>query len=223
LPERLRNVASRGDELFPYFIAHGMPAGLRGLVIAALFSAAMSSLSSGVNSVTTVLTVDLLGRGRAAAPPSPRRVRVLAGLIGLATIAIALPFAFTHYNLYELINRTLDPLTGPLFGLFLLAFFDRRASAASAWFGVAIGATVGLGCAFAPDLLRASGYGVRVLPFWSLMPISIGATAVPGWLFGRCFPARVSHPTAEVLPGQSNAEALNRDLSGTATRADPRR
>ena len=46
------------DRVFPHFIGHHLPVGAAGLLVAALFAAAMSSLDSGINSVATVLIVD---------------------------------------------------------------------------------------------------------------------------------------------------------------------
>ena len=63
------------DQAFPYFIRSQLPRGLAGLVVAALFSAAMSSLDSGMNSVATVISVDYVERWRstplAAGGPAP--------------------------------------------------------------------------------------------------------------------------------------------------------
>ncbi|NOX55611.1 MAG: hypothetical protein GXP27_14465, partial [Planctomycetes bacterium] len=62
-PELLRTghtVLQDADKLFPRFIEVGMPAGLSGLVVAGLLAAAMSSLSSGVNSSCSIITVDFV-------------------------------------------------------------------------------------------------------------------------------------------------------------------
>ena len=56
------SVSGDADRLFPHFIVNGLPAGISGLVFSALLAAAMSSLSSGVNSCCTVITVDFLDR-----------------------------------------------------------------------------------------------------------------------------------------------------------------
>ena len=53
---------NNADELFPHFIAFHLPAGASGLVVAAMFAAAMSSIDSGVNSITAVVMTDLLDR-----------------------------------------------------------------------------------------------------------------------------------------------------------------
>ena len=54
----------QADQFFPHFIANGLPTGLTGLVIAAMFAAAMSSLDSGVNSITAVVSTDFIERFR---------------------------------------------------------------------------------------------------------------------------------------------------------------
>jgi len=51
-------------DVFPHFIRHVLPRGLAGLVVAALFSAAMSSLDSGINSVSSVVITDYYRRLR---------------------------------------------------------------------------------------------------------------------------------------------------------------
>ncbi|MDD3276387.1 MAG: sodium/solute symporter, partial [Kiritimatiellales bacterium] len=52
--------AISGDKIFPYFIAHVLPTGLSGLLIAAIFAAAMSSMDSGINSMATVVVNDFI-------------------------------------------------------------------------------------------------------------------------------------------------------------------
>ena len=55
------NVARlQADQILPYFVLTHVPAGLAGVVIAAVIAAAMSSLDSGVNSIATVTIVDVL-------------------------------------------------------------------------------------------------------------------------------------------------------------------
>jgi SSS family solute:Na+ symporter len=49
---------TRGDQVFPYFIATQLPAGLKGLVIAAIIAAAMSTVDSALNCSATVLLLD---------------------------------------------------------------------------------------------------------------------------------------------------------------------
>ena len=66
----------QADTLFPRFIMIGLPSGLSGLVISGLLAAAMSSMSSGLNSVSSVIAEDVLKRFRSATatPPDPLRL-----------------------------------------------------------------------------------------------------------------------------------------------------
>jgi SSS family solute:Na+ symporter len=61
-----QTILGDADKLFPHFIVVGLPAGLSGLVVAGLLAAAMSALSAGVNSTSSVITVDFLDRFRRA-------------------------------------------------------------------------------------------------------------------------------------------------------------
>ncbi len=57
-------VANSADSLFPYFISHQLPIGISGLVVSGMFAAAMSSVDSGVNSITAVVLTDFVDRFR---------------------------------------------------------------------------------------------------------------------------------------------------------------
>ena len=90
------------DKWFPYFIAHQLPPGLGGLILAALFAAGMSSISSGINSVSAVAMTDVVPRlsGRSAARGAEAgegaglaRARYLSLAIGLFVTLLAVGFA----------------------------------------------------------------------------------------------------------------------------------
>jgi SSS family solute:Na+ symporter len=78
-PENLlpgMTIEKSADNLFPYYIVRFLPPGITGLVIAGLLAAAMSSLSSGINSACSVISSDFIGRfkrrpGTAPAPHAP--------------------------------------------------------------------------------------------------------------------------------------------------------
>jgi len=57
-------VANSADSLFPHFISHQLPIGISGLVVSGMFAAAMSSVDSGVNSITAVVLSDFVDRFR---------------------------------------------------------------------------------------------------------------------------------------------------------------
>lgn len=53
-----------GDQVFPYFIVNGLPVGITGLLLAAIFSAGMSTISTSVNSAATIILTDFLSMGK---------------------------------------------------------------------------------------------------------------------------------------------------------------
>ena len=144
------------DQAFPHFIAHAMPRGLAGLVVAALFSAAMSSLDSGMHGVSTVITVDFFRRLRKNALDSVselRLARFITVLAGLFAVGFCLYLNTiseeTRGNLYEMTVRISSYITGTLGGMFFAAFLRIRCSGTmlitSAVLGVLVGFYLGLG------------------------------------------------------------------------------
>lgn len=85
---------SNTDSIFPHYIMCCMPKGLAGLLIAAVFAAAMSTLSSNINSSTTVMSVDFFSRLKPGCNDTEkvrfaRRAGVVVGSLGVA-MAVAL-------------------------------------------------------------------------------------------------------------------------------------
>lgn len=138
------------DQVFPHFIAHGLPRGLAGLVVAALFAAAMSSLDSGMHGVATVLTVDFFRRLRKKAMSAAGELK-LARVITVCAGMFAVIFCLcldripeeTRGNLFDLTVRNSSYITGALGGLFFAAFLRIRCTGGmmivSAVLGVAVG------------------------------------------------------------------------------------
>jgi SSS family solute:Na+ symporter len=123
-----QTLRSVGDQLFPKFIMTQMPTGLSGLVLAAILSAAMSSLSSGVNSVCAVLDRDFLSRRSGDASPETAtvtRLKWLTWLVALVAIALSMLNLLIEGNLLERCFKVINLLTAPLFVLFFLALFVR--------------------------------------------------------------------------------------------------
>ena len=147
LPDATLGLTEQADKLFPHFIAAALPAGLTGLVVSALFAAAMSSLDSGINSISTVLVKDFKSVFAHHCDTDEQQLR-RAQLVGIAVgaIAIAMSFAVTFMpgnNLLEITVRVSSLLAAPLFVAFALAFFSNRATPAGAWTGIAVGASLG--------------------------------------------------------------------------------
>ena len=134
---------TRADEVFPKFIIEGLPAGLSGLLLVGIISAAMSTLSSSLNSLSSSTMVDLYERF-ARQPLSDAAGLRLARIFTLVWAGVFIIFA----NLFENTNNPVVELGlgiagltyGGLLGAFLFGIFVRRARQADAL--IAFGMTV---------------------------------------------------------------------------------
>ncbi|MCC9605551.1 sodium:solute symporter [Blastopirellula sp. JC732] len=130
------------DQAVPWFVMHQLPAGIAGLVIAAIFAAAMSSLDSSMNSIASAVVNDFWLRLRGPAKPETeiRVARGLTLLIGVLGTSMALTMAVSQItSLFDYFNLMLGMLGGGLSGLFLLAIFTTRGH----WIGALVGLAAG--------------------------------------------------------------------------------
>jgi SSS family solute:Na+ symporter len=137
LPEG-KSIADAADALFPHYIAHQLPIGISGLVVSAMFAAAMSSVDSGVNSISAVVMSDFVDRFRAKPMTTRGQVRAAQGLaltVGLIVIAGSTLIEYVPGNLVEVSKRATGLLVTPIFTLFFMALFVRFATAAGANYG----------------------------------------------------------------------------------------
>ncbi|HEX4946661.1 MAG TPA: hypothetical protein VFZ34_08365 [Blastocatellia bacterium] len=118
------------DRIVPHFTVNILPGGLRGLVIAGIFAATMSSMSAGINSLTTCSLKDIWERlGTTSASREIVRGRVLTLVWGLTGTFSALLVANLKLTLAERFNMIYTFFAGPLAGIFLLGVLGKRASA----------------------------------------------------------------------------------------------
>ncbi|UCH52567.1 MAG: hypothetical protein JSW09_08100, partial [Pseudomonadota bacterium] len=140
LPEALRSVDA-ADRIFPHFIANELPAGLTGLLIAALFSAAMSSIDTSLNSSATVLATDFYRRFVRPDADERRQLRFLRvtsialGAIGTAVALLMISIKSTLDAWWNLAGI----FSGGMLGLFLLGALSRRAGSFAAGIGMVLG------------------------------------------------------------------------------------
>ena len=134
-------VIQQPDNILPYFIATQLPQGFVGLILAALFSSAMSSVSADLNSVATVVTQDFFVR---ALPQSPDRTRLLVGRLvvltgGLISTGAGLLLTLTRSTAaYEMVALSVSIVAGGMLGLFGLGFLSRKATRQGAYVGILV-------------------------------------------------------------------------------------
>lgn len=136
--------SGRGDQLFAHFIVHYMPLGLTGLTLAAVFAAAMSTLSSSLNSSATALINDvyLPLREQEMTPQAQLRASRLATLLfGILQVAIAIGVGIVGTNESTVSNvlKIAGFATGPVLGLYLLAVLARQVGQGAAISGFVVG------------------------------------------------------------------------------------
>lgn len=127
--------------VFPTFILHYMPMGLVGLLIAAIFAAAMSSIAAELNALATATTIDFYRR--LYKPEASDRHYVAVGRIttfiwGIFACIVAI-FATNLGSLIEVVNKFGSFFYGSLLGVFVLAFVVKRARSRGAFFGLLFG------------------------------------------------------------------------------------
>jgi len=127
--------------VFPTFVLAQMPMGIIGLIIAAIFAAAMSSISSELNALATATTLDFYRRhfkknGTDADYVKFGRIATFAWGIFACIVAI---YATNLGSLIEVVNKFGSFFYGSLLGVFVLAIVVKRARARGAFFGLLFG------------------------------------------------------------------------------------
>lgn len=141
MPQHLSPAISNNDSLFPWYIVKELPVGVSGLLIAGIFSAAMSSISSSLNSVSTAFCNDLYKRF----DPKVRDIkllrvaRIVTIFVGVFGVLLALWMANSNIkSLWDQFYRFLGLFTGGLGGMFLLGMLTKRANARGTLIGLVL-------------------------------------------------------------------------------------
>ncbi len=127
--------------VFPTFVLQNMPMGVIGLLIAAIFAAAMSSIAAELNALATATTIDFYRRLFAPEATDVHYVavgRLSTFIWGLFACVVAI-FASNLGSLIEVVNKFGSFFYGSLLGVFVLAFVVKRARARGASFGLLFG------------------------------------------------------------------------------------
>ena len=150
------NLYKDADDIFPWYIAHRLPVGIAGLVVSAMFAAAMSSIDSGVNSITAVVMTDFLDRfGK---QPATERGHILAAkllafLIGTIVVVGSSFMGAIPGNITAVTNKTVSLLTSPIFGLFFFALFVPFVKPVAVWLATFLGIITAVVIAFSGPLV----------------------------------------------------------------------
>lgn len=133
LPAGVTSPSATGfsDRIFPHFINYGLPVGVSGFVVAAIFAVAQSSIDSGINATSSVIMIDLVRthrRTQASEGNELRLAKILTVCIGVIVtiMGILLSLAPKDYNLIDLQLKSFNCVLGPLGAIFMAGMLLRH-------------------------------------------------------------------------------------------------
>ena len=201
LNPKLAEGIGKPDQAFPHFILHEMPHGLAGLIIAAILAAAMSSIDSGIHTVSTVCIEDFykrLVRPNASDRHCLALARCLIVFWGAVIVGIALIYGRVG-SILDMMASLMSPFFGCAVGMFLLGTATRRANAWGTICGGLIGYSLVLWVGFCWHQVDGQWHflptasdpaDVKVVSkFWYSF-VSLVGTLVPGYLISLAIPGQ---------------------------------
>jgi SSS family solute:Na+ symporter len=177
LPDSI-DAVTKPDAVFPHFIHVGLPVGVTGIVIAAIFAAAQSTLASSINCSATLALCDIYRRyfrPQAGEREAMKVLRVATLGFGLAGTLVALAMIQVKSALdvwWELASI----FSGGMLGLFLLGMISRHAKNAAAATGVGMGVLVIIWMSISPRL--SEEWAAWRSPFNNFMVIVFGTLTI---------------------------------------------
>ena len=138
-PQLLDVAMEKNDSIFPTFIVNSLPIGISGLLIAAIFSATMSTLSSNINSAATAYTTDFYCRFKSGVSDHQalKTARFSTVLIGLFGIGFSILLAEMDIKtVFDQFMKVVGIITSGLGGLFFMGIFFKNISGKGALLGL---------------------------------------------------------------------------------------
>ncbi|NIA15497.1 MAG: sodium/solute symporter [Nitrospiraceae bacterium] len=195
--------AINGDRVFPTMVSALLPVGLRGLVVAGLLAALMSSLSSLFNSCASLFTIDIYEKIN---PGTSEKHLVTVGRVATAVVVllgiiwIPVMKSIAQGGLYKYLQSVQGYLAPPITAVFLLGLFWKRINAHGAVAGLACGFVLGMSKLAIEALVGAGAVSNELL-------IRIGEynfLFASGWLFGLS--AAIVIVVSHLTPAQPEAQ-----------------
>lgn len=210
-PDGQLDPETQRDLIFPTFALAHLPAGAGGLLLAALWAAAMSIVDSGLNAMATVAALELsrsprpstASMGQACETVAERRgnhVRVAMvltaiGGVLITTAAYAITWLPAEWGLFGVIPRTFNAITGPLGALFMIGMFVRRAGQRTAIVATVFGLVVSISMGYCHQiglLWVAAGWLTEPWPdlsFAWILPCSFAVSILTALMLGVLDPS----------------------------------
>jgi len=190
LPPELSKV-SEGDKVFPYFIVNNLPYGMTGLLIASVFAAGMSTVSTSINSTATILLSDYYKRYINKDADEGSSMKVLYGsslFFGFLGTLIALAMVGVE-SVLDAWWGLASVFSGGMLGLFLLGYLSDKVRNIDAVIGVIIGVLVITWMSLSPVFFTEGNLMKFKSPFHNNLTIVFGTMAISlsGFLLTKLF------------------------------------
>jgi SSS family solute:Na+ symporter len=160
-------MASQAQAAFPLMVQQVMPMGLRGVVVAGLLAALMSSLAGVFNACSTLFTIDFYHKFH---PTATEHQLVWIGRVATAAMVVVgllwIPVIQGARGLYEYLQGVQAYLAPPIFAVFFLGVFIKRLNAKGCLSALLVGFALGVFRLFVdtPVTLKMNGYEVGYAP-----------------------------------------------------------
>ena len=177
LPDEFRQEGMT-DCIFPYYIVKVLPVGLTGLLVSCIFAAGMSTISTSLNSGSTVFLTDFYKRFKKQVSEK-EALRVLYMTSAVMTIAgiIISFFMIKVTSALDLYWKLAGIFSGGMIGLFLLGYFSKKTGNLPAQIGVTLGLLVITWMSLSPLFFKGSLMAYKS-PFHSYMTIVFGTLTI---------------------------------------------
>ena len=188
-------VAKHADHLFPRYISFHLPVGVSGLVVAAMFAAAMSSIDSGVNSITAVVMTDFCDRFGMQPKTERGHVRMAQALaFGIGAIVVFGSSFMEHVpgNITAVTQKTTNLLVTPIFALFFFALFVKSARPLGVLAGAICGTATAVLIAFSGPIFDPHfnpKTDLDPISFQWISPIALGVNLAIGYVVSAALAA----------------------------------
>lgn len=156
----------KADLMVPVFITKYLPHGLIGILMVGIMSAAMSSLSSTVNSLSAVTVEDFFNRGKKKLDPKKYMMISKAAVVFWGSVCIASAFFLggSESSVIEIINAIGSVFYGPVLATFVLAIFSKKVNKHGMKAGIIISVLVNL--IFSNTMQEIFGFNPGIEIFW---------------------------------------------------------
>ena len=186
-PTSLDPTMRQTDGILPFFIMQNLPIGVSGLIVAGVFAAAQSTISSSLNSLATAFVTDVYGRVLAPESSDRQRLSVARNIvIGVGIVGILVSVWIAQQELksaFDTFNMFVGFVLGPLAAMFALGVFTKHVSGTACL----IGAFCGSAAIITVTFMNKAG----AIDVWSLLNglICFVVTFAVAFIAGFIFPA----------------------------------